>query len=371
MVMDSRERTFLALNFEEPDRVPTDIWASRGFKEKLKRALGISMEEILDIYDVDLRYIEGPAYIGPPLPAFRDGSWVDIWGVRRKRVVVEVGDGVEVYDEVVNPPLAFVERVEDVELYSGWPSPDWFDYSTIEEQCERVREKGKVVVFMGDRLNRIAQLKPAIYLRGFEGILSDMVQNPELAAAIFSRIRDFYVRYLERILEAAKGKLDILLMGDDFGTQQGPIISPRMWEDFLGKGFSDFIEIAKSYGVRVMHHTCGSVRRIIPLMLDRGLEILQSIQPEASDMDPEGLKSEFGRRLAFHGGISVQRTLPFSTPEGVREEVKDRVKALAPGGGYILCTAHNIQADTPIENFLALLDAYKTYGIYPLRKWNA
>jgi len=217
---------------------------------------------------------------------------------------------------------------------------------------------------MGDRLNRIAQLKPAMYLRGIEGILVDMSLSPEIAKAIFSHIRGFYCSYAERIFDAAKGKLDILLTGDDFGGQNGPLLSPRMWTDFLGQGFADYVELAKSYDVRVMHHTCGSVRPLIPLMLERGLDILQSLQPEASDMDPWELKAEFGDRLAFHGGISIQRTLPFGTPEDVRSEVRDRVEALASGGGYILCTAHNIQADTPLENVQALLRAYKDLGRY-------
>ena len=191
-----------------------------------------------------------------------------------------------------------------------------------------------------------------------------MSLNPEIAGAIFAKIRSFYCAYAEKIFEAAKGKLDILLMGDDFGSQNGPLFSPEMWSDFLGKGFADYTGLAKSYRIRVMHHTCGSVRPLIPLMMERGLDILQSIQPEAAGMEPQMLKAEFGRRLSFHGGISIQKTMPFCTPAEVREEVKNRVEALATGGGYILCTSHNIQADTPLENVQTLLKAYQDYGHY-------
>jgi uroporphyrinogen decarboxylase len=218
------------------------------------------------------------------------------------------------------------------------------------------------VVFVGDRLNRIAQFKPAMYVRGIERIFLDLALNPDVAKAIFAQIRGFYLAYAERIFEAAQGALDILLMGDDFGSQNGPLLSPAMWAEFLGDGFAEYAGLARSYGLRVMHHTCGSVRPLIPLMMDRGLDILQSLQPEASDMDPRRLKAEFGDRLAFHGGISIQRTLPFGTPESVRQEVKDRIEAFAPGGGYILCTSHNVQADTPVENVLALMQAYGDYG---------
>ena len=151
--MDSRERTFLALDFQEPDRVPVDVWMSGGFERTLTRALGVSREEFLDAHDVDLRYIEGPAYTGPPLEGGERGA-VDIWGVRREPVTLEVGGAVETYREVVAPPLGGARTVEDVERYEHWPSADWFDYTGIEAQCERVREQGRVAVFMGDRLNR-------------------------------------------------------------------------------------------------------------------------------------------------------------------------------------------------------------------------
>lgn len=357
--MDSRERVFKALDFEEPDRVPIDLWMSKGFKRKMLSAASLSEEALLDAHDVDLRYIEGPAYIGPPLRTDED-----IWGVRRTTVSLQLRDGAETYEEVAQSPLAGMTTEEEIEAYEHWPSPDWLDYSVVEAQCEGIRANGRVAVFQGDRMNRLAQLKPAMYLRGVEQIFVDMCAEPEIAERVFSKVRSFYCSYAERIFEAAKGKIDILLMGDDFGSQNGPLVSPAMWTQFLGQGFADYVSLAKSHGVRVMHHTCGSVRPIIPLMIERGLDVLQSVQPEAFDMDPVTLKAEFGDRLAFHGGMSIQRTLPFGTKEDIRREVKERVEAFAPGGGYILCTAHNIQADTPVENALALLEAYREFGRY-------
>ena len=354
----------MALSFEEPDRVPTDCWMSQGFKRKLEAATGMSEEAFLDSNDVDLRYIEGPRYVGPPLLRFPDGSDEDIWGVRRQTVVVPTPGGAETYKEVAASPLAQASTVEEVNAYDRWPSADWFDYSRIAEQCETIRNRGRVVVFMGDRLNRIGQLKPAMYLRGIEEIFADMLQCPEIAHAVIANIRRFYCSYAERILEASKGMLDIVLTGDDFGSQGAPLVSPAMWVDFLGRGFSDYVSIARSYGVRVVHHTCGSVRSLIPLLIERGLDVLQSLQPEAANMEPRRLKAEFGDRLAVHGGISIQRVLPFGTPQEVRNEVRDRVEALAPGGGYILCTSHNIQADVPVENAMELFKAYQDYGRY-------
>jgi len=362
--MDSRERTFLSLNFEEPDRIPIDFWSSKGFNRKLGITTVAEHEAFLDAHDVDLRYIAGPRYIGPPLRTQTDGSQDDIWGVTRRLVTIDLNGAQEHYREVSISPLVNATTVGEIEQYDHWPSPDWLNYSDIAEQCEAIRRQGRVVVFMGDRLNRVAQLKPAMYIRGVEQILIDMLENPDIAETIFRRISTFYLEYAERIFEAAAGELDILLMGDDFGAQNGPLVSPQMWQRFLGKGFTQYIELAHAYSVRVMHHSCGSVRQIIPMMIESGLDVLQSLQPEAQDMEPGSLKAEFGDRLAFQGGISVQKTLPFGTRESIRAEVKNCAEKLAPGGGYIFGTSHNIQADVPIKNVEALLHGYHEFGRY-------
>ncbi|MFH1024292.1 MAG: uroporphyrinogen decarboxylase family protein [Planctomycetota bacterium] len=362
--MNSRDRVFRTLKHETPDRVPVDVWLSKGTKEKIAAAWKMTEAEFLDAHDVDFRYIEGPRYVGPALRKFPDGTEEDLWGVRRTRVNAWTPEGREHYEELARSPLATATTPDEIENYSHWPSPDWYDFSDIARQCETVRRKGRVAVFVGDRLNRVAQLKPAMYLRGVEAIFMDMSLNPEVAHAIFRRIRTFYAAYMTRILDAANGRLDIFLTGDDFGSQNGPLVSPAMWTEFLGEGFADYVRLATSNNVRVMHHSCGSIRPIIPLLAERGLDILQSLQPEAAGMDPREIKAEFGKRLAFQGGISVQKTLPFGTPEDVRREVKRVRETLAPGGGYIFCTSHNIQADAPLRNIQALLDAYREYGNY-------
>ena len=355
--MDSRERTFLALDRQAGDRIPIDFWASASMIRKLERALGLSWEHFLDRYDVDLRYIPGPAYIGPPLAGDRD-----IWGVRRTVVEVPMQGGTESYSEVAASPLATMEHADQIARYPHWPSPDAFDYSDIERQCDVLRNQGRVVVFVGDRLNRVAQLKPAMYLRGLENTFVDLALRPEIAHAVFGQIKAFYLVYLERILEAANGTIDIVLTGDDFGSQRGLLISPDTWRAWIRPGFAAYIDLIQSYGCRAMHHTCGSVIDIVPDMIACGLDVLQSIQPEAAGMSLADLKARFGRELCFHGGISIQNTMPFGTPEAIRREVRAIAHTIRPGGGYIFCTAHNIQADTPVENAQALLEAYHEHG---------
>ena len=363
--MNSRERVNCALSHKEPDRVPVDYWATQEIESKLLKHFGFSdREEILQKFNVDFRYIEGPKYIGPELPVNDDGCLEDHWGVPRVHVDIGCEDKAGAYREVIDFPLEKAETLEEIHDYPKWPSPDHFDYECVREQTAEARSTGKVVVFVGDRMNRCAQLKPAMYIRGVEQILLDFVLNPEIAEYIFARITEFYLEYARRTFEAAGDNLDILLTGDDFGTQNGMFISPAMWRQFLRPGFKSFIDLGKQYGYKVGHHTCGSVRPIIPDMIDCGLDILNPVQPEAYDMDHGELKSLFGDRLSFHGSISIQQTLPFGTPDDVRNEVKKRMEILAPDGGFIFCTAHNFQADTPVENILTLFEAYHEFGRY-------
>jgi len=355
--MNSRGRTFLALEHKVGDRIPTDFWATEAVIGRLESELGMPHAQFLDHYDTDLRYIEGPRYVGPPL---EEGA--DIWGVKRTTVTAGSAGRAEAYSEVTKPPLSEAGRIEDIDKYVHWPSPDWFDYEVVEKQCEAILRRKRVVVFMGDRLNRIAQLKPAMYLRGTEEILVDIAARQEFVRAIFAKIREFYLAYLERILSAAKGKIDIVLTGDDFGSQDGLLISPAMWRALIEPGFREYIDLIKSYDTVVMHHTCGSVVDIIPDMIDCGLDVLQSIQPEASGMSLANLRAKFGDELCFHGGISIQKTMPYASPDDIRREVSRIAEVVRSSGGYIFCTSHNIQADTSVENITALMDAYREYG---------
>jgi len=363
--MDSQERLSLCLKHCEPDRVPIDYWASPEINRKLLAHYGFStQEELLQHFDVDFRYIDGPKYIGPEFEKHPDGSVDDHWGTPRITVQVGSGDKTGEYKEVVRFPLAEATTVEDIRDYSKWPSPDWFDYSVVRQQVAEARETGKVVVFMGDRMNRCAQLKPAMYLRGFEQMMLDFSLYPDIAEYIVQRVAEFYLEYARRTFEVAGDGLDVFFMGDDFGTQNGLFMSRDMWLRFLRPGFKAFIDLAKSYGYKVAHHTCGSIKPIIGDMIDCGLDILNPLQPEAFDMDGAELKKSFGDKISFHGSISIQQTLPFGTPEDVRNEVRQRFEELASSGGLILCTAHNIQADTPIENVEALFEAYHQEGRY-------
>lgn len=183
--------------------------------------------------------------------------------------------------------MEHADSVDEIESYPKWPKTEWYDFKCVGEQARLAKEMGKVVVFMGDRLNRCAQLKPAMYVRWIEQILIDTISNPEIAKTVFRRITDFYIEYARNTLEAAENNIDIFFTGDDFGEH-----------------------------------------------------------------------------ISFHGGISIQKTMPSGTREDIQNEVKDRAEKLAPDGGYIFCTAHNLQVDTSLENVETLFKAYKEFGKY-------
>ena len=365
--MDSRERVFLALDHQEPDRVPRDFWATKEIVDRLKEHLGLADKQaIWDHFDVDIRYIQGPKYTGPELKVFDDGSVNDIWGVPRilRTTGTEEDNTLQSYWSVTEYPLSDVTEVEQLEDYHYWPNPDWFDYSVVYEQARAVREQKRVCAFMGDRLNRFAQLKPAMYLRGIDQALVDMVIEKDVFNAITERLTRFYNEYLTRITEASKGLIDIMVTGDDFGHQASTLCSPDMWKDMLKDGFRNYIELAHQSGAKVMHHTCGSIYSLIPEFIDCKLDILQALQPDTHEMDFDRIKNEFGDKLCFQGSVGIQKALPFGTPEEVRQEVKDRIEALAPGGGFIISTSHNIQGDTQVENVMALIEAYDEFSSY-------
>lgn len=362
--MDSPERVKRCLEHLEADRIPIDFWATDEIRSALLEHFRLSdIEEVLQLFHVDFRYIEGPKYIGPQFVR-PDGSREDHFGVPRKPVRYGREKSGGTYSEVVEYPLEKAASLDEIENYPKWPKPEWFDYECVREQVRAARETGKVIVFMGDRLNRCAQLKPAMYVRGPEQIFVDAALNPDFARAIFRRITDFYSKYLSRTLEAAGGSIDIVFTGDDFGTQSSTFMSEEMWARLLKDGFKRMIDIAHEGGAVVAHHTCGFILPLIPHFIECGLDILNPIQPEVKGMDFRQIKRKFGGRICFHGGISIQKTLPFGTAEDVRREVRERAEALGPGGGYIFCTAHNIQTDTPLENIEALFSAYNDFGRY-------
>ena len=366
--MTSRERAEKAIRHEEPDRIPIDIWVTPEIRRRMMDYWGFDeWEDCLQFLGVDFRYWRGSSYVGRRLRTLEDGSVEDLWGVHRR--VVQYGEGEWYggsYEQVTCSPLATARTVEDIRRYPHWPSADWWAYDGVPEQIKALRERaGDVFIWNGgDRLDRTAQLKPMMYLRGVEQAYTDLAMNPEIVEAIVGHIDEYFSEYNRRTFEASKGLIEGFFCGDDMGLQEGAMMSIEMYRRYFKDHFANTIALAHDYGLPVMYHTCGSVYQLIPEWIDVNLDILQSLQPQARDMDICGLKREFGHDLAFQGGGDIQQVLPRGSPTDVRNMVRRLAGCGAPGGGYVFGTAHNIQPDTPIENVVALFEAYHEFGRY-------
>jgi len=365
--MTGRERVLAAIRRERGDRIPIDYWADAEVTARLIRHYGVTDKEaLMKALGVDLRYVMGPSFVGLQMRVHDDGLVEDHWGVLRKAMTVTGTDrtGREwtwTYQHVHSSPLQSATTIAEIEAYPHWPTAAQWDYSKVEQECRDAAATGAAVVNGGDRLDRTAQLKPAMYLRGTEQFLSDLLLEPAVAECLLEHIAGYYLAYNERVFEAARGTIDIFFMGDDMGTQTGPWVSPKLYRRFFKERFRKFNDLAHRFGIKTMYHTCGNVTALIPDFIDCGLDILQSLQPAA--MDLERLEREYGKYLSFQGGVDIQHVMPNGTPEDVRNHVRERSRILGAQGGYIFCTAHNLLPDVPTENAVALFDAYREFGV--------
>lgn len=351
--MNSKERVLAAIKRVEPDRVPVDLWALSPVTDSLRAYFGVGDDEgARRALGVDLRSV-WPAYVGPPLLTYDDGSWNDWWGLHKKMIGP--------FEEVVKPPLGEAQTLADVEAHP-WPDPDWFDYDGLRPACETLAEYMLVIRDPGP--NATCVLRLAMFLRGMEQFMMDLVVSPNLAQAIIEQVEAFYLELNRRILEAVGDLTDVYFIADDVGVQDGLMISPRMFRKFIRPSLERFIAQAKRYGQKVMYHTCGAVRRLIPDFIEMGVDVLNPIQVSAKGMEPAGLKRDFGNVLCFHGALDIQTVLSQGTPDRIRDEVKRLCDILGPGGGFILAPTNNVMPETSVENIMALYDTVKTAGRY-------
>lgn len=344
--MSPRERWTAVLSGKTPDRVPMDYWATSEATKKLLDHMGCDFQTALKRLHIDLPLSVGGRYVGPKPP---DGE--DIWGVRRKSV--DYGTGV--YDEVVNAPLATYQSVEEIEANYRWPEPNQWDYSHIPEQVKG--QEHRPIKGGGSEPFLLYKV-----LRGEEQAFIDLVENPEIVHYCLNKLFELAYQNTLRIYEAIPGLVTFSYVAEDLGGQTCLMYSPRQIREFLFPRMKRMMELAKSHGVYVFTHSDGSVREIIPELIELGMDVLNPIQWRCPGMEREGLKADFGDKIKFHGAVDNQQTLPFGTVEDVRQEVIDNYEILGKGGGYILAPCHNIQAVGPAENVVAMYEIGYEYG---------
>jgi len=227
--MSCRERALMAVKHEEPDRVPIDAWLVPEIQKRAMDHFGCeNYEELLAFLGVDFRNNYGPSYVGQSFKKHPDGTVEDLWGVKRKIVTYGKGTAHQgTYTEVAESPLEKFKKLEDIEKYDHWASADWWDYSKVKADC-KVHHPKYCVINVGDRLDRTAQLKPMMYLRGIQQIFIDMAMNPKIVEVMRDRIVSYFIEYNHRVFKAADGEIDIFMMGDDIGAQTGPLLSITM-----------------------------------------------------------------------------------------------------------------------------------------------
>jgi uroporphyrinogen decarboxylase len=341
--MTPRERWMAVLNREQPDRLPTDYWATPEFNAKLKKAAGCADDESL----WRKLGIDRPCILKPrcKLKHHPDDPLADEWGIRRKAVSYSAG----AYDEVVHSPLARVRSVEEVHQFR-WPGADDYDYTPIAEAV--AGDDGYRLIFAG--IYEPFLLYGA--LRGLEQSFEDLVVNPDIADAILGHLFDFHFEHHQRIFEAGRGRIGLSFVAEDLGSQTGPLMSLECYRRFLLANQKKMADLVRSFGAHVIYHTDGAARVFLPDLVDVvGIEILNPIQWRCPGMDREGLARDFGSRIAFHGAIDNQQTLPFGTVDDVVREVRETAR-IFKGCRWICAPCHNIQPVSPVENVLAMYE---------------
>lgn len=359
--MNKKKRVLAALSHQEFDRVPMHINGSKWVVEKLKKAFNVQTDKDLltslhvDIYDmrgIDLHTGIAPRYIGPKSDVFPDdwaGNIFSFWGL--KDIPKQTAAGWTLVEDA--PPLTTATTVQELEAYP-WIQNDWFDYSDMREKLKEW-DRFAIMASGGSVFQHVT------YLRGMDYLMMDMCVNPEMAHFLIDKVADFYYEYFRRMFEEVGDMIDIFALADDLGMQQTLLISPELFEEYVAPKLKKMADLAHSYDIKLLLHTCGNIEIIIDRLIELGIDVLDPIQPEC--MDPIRIKGTFGDRICLRGGISVQNVVSRGTVEEVDKECERIVSDLKKGGGYIFSPGHPVlQDDMPIENIIAMYAAGYKYG---------
>lgn len=352
--MNSRERVLLTFDRKLPDRVPMWCGASPEFIKKAMNYIEASDTESVYIrFHDDFRRVYA-VYDGPREHA-PDYNLPEGVTVRSPFGVDRHGYG---YGQPTGHPLAEA-TLEEVHAYP-WPDPKWMSAENIKKDA--LKWNGEYAILGGDWS---PFWHDAIDLLGMEGLLVKMYEEPEIVEAVLQHLVDYYYGVSERIFEAAADVIDIFFMGNDMGTQTGPMVGEKLFRQFLFPHFKRLAELGHRYGLKVMLHCCGGFAPLIPCLAEAGIDALQSLQPDANGMEPAILKKNYGDIMIFNGSVDSHHILIDGTPELVREKTKEILKTMMPGGGFILSPSHDyLLEETPVENVLEMYDTVMQYGNY-------
>jgi len=382
--MNSHDRVWQSLNHKEPDHVPFDLGgtglttihvaAYRNLRHFLRlpaveprvafiaEQLALVDDDLAERLQTDVRMVI-PGAAAAFQYEFRDEGayevYADEWGIGR----LKPRNGGLYYDMYYHP-LANATSLDELRDY---PFPDPLDdgrFASLRSQAEAAAANGKAVVLAGP-CSGIAEVYS--WLRGYKRYYMDLAVNQQFVAYMLDRITEWKCAFWKRALREIGDLVDVVIEADDLGGQNSPLISPKTYRTLIQPRHKRLFAFIKAQApVKLFYHTCGAVRTLLPELIDAGIDILNPVQISSPGMELEALKRDFGRDLVFWGGgVDTQRVLGTATPQQVKEHVKRNIEALAPGGGFIFAAVHDIQADVPPENIIAMWEAWQTCGVRP------
>ncbi len=363
--MDYRNRFLKIVNFQDTDRPPIDFngTALTSFHEVFIKdfikylnldawTLDEAIEKIMQIYDIDFRRVGvlfKPQSLLADYSKRSQGKYTDPWGIKWKLFGY--------YWEIVNNPLkdASFEEIKNF----PWPDASQIDMKLLTNHVNKAKHlyyETDYVVVAEHPVYGYFEL--GCWMFGFDDFLYRIAAEPEVVTWFFEN----YHKYVTDINEIYYGKLGkyahLTTSGDDFGMQNGPFLSPDMFEEMVMPWYKKRIDQVKSLAdIKYFHHSCGSVYRLMDKIIEMGVDILNPIQPGTADMEPERLKKQYGDKLVFWGGIDEQKLLAQGKPEDIKKEVRRIAELMSINGGYVMAASHNIQPDVPAENIDAMLKA--------------
>ncbi|MGP8270451.1 MAG: uroporphyrinogen decarboxylase family protein [Terracidiphilus sp.] len=354
--MTPRERILAVLKRQPLDRLPVDLWHTPEIGELLRRHCGVAddlamyralgLDKIVWVF-MDYRTAEGERAGSQSGAGAEDGGSRTMWGVPLKDI--EAGEAH--YAEFGEAPLAGYNTPASLDDYPWWPEVERFDY---EGATVKARQAAQEFAVIGPW---VSLFEIYCQLRGLEQSLMDLVEAPELVEAILDRVEQIQSEMMRRFFARAGKSLDLVFISDDIAGQTSLLMSPALWKRHLEPRLRRWCELIHAHGLRTFYHTDGAARRLLGPILDCGVDVLNPIQHACPGMDMNELKREFGQRVIFHGGVDNQFALPRGTPEDVRREVRRCLETLGAGReGFICCSCHNVQADTPLKNILAMIE---------------
>jgi uroporphyrinogen decarboxylase len=375
--MTSRERVLTALRHREPDRVPIDLGGgTTGIEveayDRVKTLLGFQSqtrtfvrdhvevdEPLLERFGVDTRYVRVGGPRGYRLRIAEDNSYLDLWGTRWQKPPSSL------YWDMVGHPIA-EPTLEALKAYR-WPDPhDPGRTDGLRERGRALCEETPYAVVLD--VTGFGVFEQGWSLRGFENFYMDLVAEPVFAEALIQGVADYQIALYERVLAEVGSYVHVVMVAEDLGSQEGPLVSPDTYRRMIKPAQKRVWQFIKSKtDASLFLHSCGSVRTFIPDLIELGVDILNPVQVAAAGMDPKELKRGFGKDLTFWGGgCDTQRVLTFGTPDDVECEVRQRIRELAPGGGFVFNQIHNIQPQVPAENIVRMFASVAKYGGYPI-----